>query len=372
MDLSKAFDTLPHGLMIAKLHAYGISKSVCKFISSYLSSRQQRVKLGSYRSEWHFLKRGVPQGSVLGSLLFNIFINDLFYFLQGMCDLYNYADDNTLSYCHKEIKVVESHLTLASRTAIKWFKDCFMQANADKFQVALFTRCADAQIKINLEDTELNNQDCVRLLGLYIDRYLTFNHHVSEICKKAGRQLNGLARLSKVLSEESKYKIFYAFIISNFMYCPVVWHMCSKTDTKKMEKVQERSLRFVFGDFESDYLALLDRCERSSLYIDRLRFLVTEIYKVLNGLTPTFLCDIFIPKEHQYNFRNSNTLHLYDFKTIKYGRNSVRYQGAKVWNDLPNDIKCLESVNTFKKAVQKWTGPSCGCGVCQVCYFGGR
>ncbi len=104
MDLSKAFDALPHGLMIAKLRACGISESACRFISSYLSSRKQRVKVGGDKGEWQYLKCGVLQGFVLEPLHFNIFQNDLFYFLVSLCILYNYADDNTLSKSDKDVK----------------------------------------------------------------------------------------------------------------------------------------------------------------------------------------------------------------------------------------------------------------------------
>ena len=99
MDLTKAFDCLPHSLLLGKLNAYGISDKSCSLVSNYLSNRKQRVKLGPHCSEWADIVRGVPQGSILGRLLFNVFINDIFNFLYKS-SLYNYADDNTLSYAH--------------------------------------------------------------------------------------------------------------------------------------------------------------------------------------------------------------------------------------------------------------------------------
>ena len=109
MDLSKAFDCLPHGLLVAKLKAYGLTLPACELMGSYLSGRKQRVKIAGTRSKWKFLEKGVPQGSILGPLLFNIFINDLFYFIEK-CSLYNFADDNSLSAVAPTLNELTYHL----------------------------------------------------------------------------------------------------------------------------------------------------------------------------------------------------------------------------------------------------------------------
>ena len=106
MDLSKAFDCIPHGLLLTKLKCYGLSDQACLLLKSYISDRKQRVKVGHSRSKWGSVAQGVPQGSILGPLIFNIFINDIFYALENVCNLYNYADDNTLLNTHHSIHVL--------------------------------------------------------------------------------------------------------------------------------------------------------------------------------------------------------------------------------------------------------------------------
>lgn len=133
MDLSKAFDSLPHDLLIAKLSTYNVSDSACAVLFDYLHDRHQRVKIGHTVSTWQSLSKGVPQGSILGPLLFNIFLNDLVYFVEK-CLLTNYADDNSLSHHNTDPIVVKNALEHDTQICIKWFTDNFMSVNPEKFQ----------------------------------------------------------------------------------------------------------------------------------------------------------------------------------------------------------------------------------------------
>ena len=127
MDLSKAFDTLDHDLLIAKLHVYGFGKEALRLIKSYLSDRRQRTKINTSYSSWAALLKGVPQGSVLGPLLFNFYINDLFYLI--IIDICNYADDNTLYTVDMDLEKLMAKLECAANSAMEWLSYNGMKPN---------------------------------------------------------------------------------------------------------------------------------------------------------------------------------------------------------------------------------------------------
>lgn len=364
MDLSKAFDCLPHDLLVAKLKAYGVSEGSCKLMASYLGNRQQRVKIGKNFSSWSAIIKGVPQGSILGPLLFNIFINDIFYFITDT-RLYNYADDNTVSFCHRDLGVLRLTLENESLALLKWFENNQMQANPDKFQAISVGKKTNSEMKsIKVGDVDIPCEENVKLLGVELDFKLDFDDQVTEICKKAARQLNVLQRLSKFLSEKSRLLIFKSFIKSNFNYCPLVWHFCSKSNSEKLEKLQFRALKIVFNDYTASYTTLLDKVKLPTLHMNRLRCIATETYKCIHNLSPVYLRDLVEIKESVYSFRYENTVKVPTVRTVAYGQRSFRFESARVWNSLPNEMRTTTSFSDFKRLVRTWTGPRCNCAVC--------
>ena len=200
MDLSKAFDTINHELMIAKLSAYGLGKTSLNIILSYLSNRWQRTKINTTFSSWSQLLQGVPQGSVLGPILFNIYINDLF-FLLNECEVCNYADDTTPYVCDEKLENVVSKLENDSDIAICWFESNYMKLNTDKCHL-LVTGNKYEQIWVKLGEEKIWENNTVKLLGVTIDRQLKFDSHVFNICAKAGKKLSVLTRMMKYLTFE--------------------------------------------------------------------------------------------------------------------------------------------------------------------------
>ena len=246
MDLSKAFDCLPHNLLLGNCE-HTDSQTL---VRSYLSNRDQLVKLGPRYSDWAEIIKGVPQGSILGPLLFNIFINDIFHILDRS-SLYNYADDNTLSHAHSNPDTLIRILQWGCSTTLRWFRVNQRKANPDKFQAIYFG--GRGITDFTSENTSIHCVDSVVLLGIEIDHLLTFNKHIADICKKSARHLVVLKCLGHLLTRQGKLAIFKSFIASSFNYCPLIWDFCSQASTDKLEKIQERALRFINNDDSSTY-----------------------------------------------------------------------------------------------------------------------
>ena len=364
MDLSKAFDCLPHTLLINKLKAYGLSTKAVHLISSYLGDRSQQVRLGTHTSSWEDILKGVPQGSILGPLLFNVFINDIFYFVkQGV--LYNYADDNTLSFIHKDIDVLKKVLEDESSILIQWFSNNLMKANPTKFQGICLGKTAHNSItSFIIDSTEIKCEDCVTLLGINIDFMLKFDDHVSEICKKASRQLAVLKRIGRFLTKQGKLAIYNSFIVSNFNYCPLAWHFCSVASTNKIERIQERALRFINDDFTSPLQTLLRNTKTEPLHVRRIKQMASEVYKIVNDIAPPYIKDLINIKHTNYNFRREKQASIPTVNSTRFGIRSFRYGAAHVWNSLPNNIRLAESYPQFRRLLHAWEGSICGCPSC--------
>ena len=367
IDLSKAFDSLPHGLLIAKLYAYGVSLESCSLLMNYLKNRKQAVKIGNIRSEWLDLKTGVPQGSLMGPLLFNIFINVFIFDLTQFCDVYNYADDNTLSYSDKNILLVRSKLERASEQAIAWFKRNYMKANPTKFQAICLSR-DDTQTNFRVENNVIKADTKVKLLGIHIDKKLKFDDHTALICKKAARQINALQRICKNVDYKGRLRIYESFVASNFVYCSIAFNAYTISQHKKIEKLNERALRLVCNDYVSLYGELLNRTGKKMLHeIQRINT-VEFVYKVINNLAPPIESTFFSKQVGPYNMRDNNKMILPQYNTVQYGKHSIAYQGSSLWNILPVGMKCLDDLHTFKSALRNSDCLSrCEYGTCMLC-----
>ena len=205
-----------------------------------------------------------------------------------------------------------------------------MQANPDKFQFMIFSRTPlDEQTIVLYGNTVIKSEPFVKILGVYVDEKLNFSKHVSEICKKSAKQLNALARISRYLDASSLSIIYKCFILSNFSYCPLVWHFCGTSNKNKLEKIQERSLRILFKDYDSTYQALLDNAKVYTALMSRIYCIALHVFKCLKSMNPAFLNDMFETKDLIYSMRNPTKLNQPKRRTTNYGIRTLSYLGPK-------------------------------------------
>lgn len=252
-------------------------------------------------------------------------------------------------------------------TLINWFSINKMKANPEKFQaIAIGKQTKQQNLTFTLDGNKIECESEVKLLGVTIDFQLNFNEHVSNICKKASRQLNVLKRIGTHLTKLGKLTIYYSFIMSNFNYCPLVWHFCGETNTKKIEKIQERALRFIYNEYTSSYEDLLCKSKLPSLKVRRLRTFALEVFKIVNKDCPVYLFDLIDIKNTSYSFRYQNKAALPQVRTTSFGLQSFRYAGAKLWNELPDHFRKDMSLDQFKNLINTWSGSSCHCFACKA------
>ena len=216
MDLSKAFDCIDHKLLVAKLKAYGLDTKSLELMKCYLSNRYQRRKIGSEYSEWLEITLGVPQGSILGPLLFNIFINDLFLFIVK-ASICNFADDNTLHSCADTLEEVISNLEFDLEAILDWFSNNYLVANPGKFQMLVLGN-RNIPVEITVRNVTIKSTNSVELLGITIDNNLSFDLHINQLCSKARSRVWSLNRIRIYLNFDQRMLIFNAYIMSIFNY----------------------------------------------------------------------------------------------------------------------------------------------------------
>ena len=254
MNLSKAYDCLPYDLLLAKLQAYGFSKESIRLFLSYLTNCAQRIKIGSTFSHCTNFLKCIPQGSILGPLLFNIFISDLFFF-SAKCEICNFANDNSLYSCSMNLDDIFSNLIQDMENVYEWFVFSSMKANSDKFQFIIQGNTGSNTLKIG--DITIKSASYVTLLGITIDSKFNFKEHINNIVKKAYYKLYALRSLRKFLTLGKAKVLACSMIESQFAYCPLIWMFCSKTNMQRVEKVQHKSLQVVYNNYMATYDELL-------------------------------------------------------------------------------------------------------------------
>ena len=300
MDLLKASDTINHELLVAKLYADGISKDGLKLINSYMS-----VPL-----------KGVLQGSVLGLILFNICLNDLFYFLH--CNICNFADGTKLYVCNKNLNFVMQQSEQQSNIFLKWFEDNNMKINAGKCHLFISGRKHE-HMWDKIGDDQIWKSRTVKLLGIAIDNELKFDAYIGNVSKKAQKKFTVLTRIKIYLDFNKLRLLSKTFFDSHFKYYTLTWMFYSRTTNNKINKLHERALRLVYDDHVSTFEGFLEKDNSFSVRHYNIQTFCVELYKVFSGQSQTMVSDLFERKNINYNLRSQLDFVIQKVKVIYKG-----------------------------------------------------
>ena len=265
-------------MLIAKLKAYGFSLIALKLVHNYLSNRKQRTKINSTYGNLLEIIFGVPQGSILGPLLFNIFLIDLFFIIEDT-GIASYADDNTQHVIADNIDGIIKSLEEVSEILFKWFNDNLMKINADKCHLLVST---NNTVKIRIGNFGITNSESEKLLGVKFDHKLSFDDRISELCQKASRKMYALSRVASYMNISKRRILMNAFFKSQFSYCPLLWMCHSRTNNCKINKLHEPCLRIIYSDKQPSFETLLEKDGLVSVHNRNLQILASEMYKIKN------------------------------------------------------------------------------------------
>ena len=336
IDLKKAFDTVDHDLLIEKLFRYGVRNSELLWFRNYLHDRSQVVQYENSLSPPSRISTGVPQGSVLGPLLFVLFINDLPDCIIK-CSILMYADDTVLFFSARCPKVIETTLNSQLSIVNDWLQDNFLFLNVKKTEVVLFGTSGNLakvdNFTITIAQKQIKRVMEYKYFGVVMDDKLSWKSQIAYIVSKAGKRIGLLGRIRKQLTTYSASKIFKAFIRPIFDYCDCTWAGCNKTDSNTLERLQRRAARIVLKTASRD--VALESLKWGNLYNRRNEHILKLVNKCLKGCTPQHFKQYFTYNRDimTRTTRQSNLLHLPRVR-LEATKKSFFYNGCIVFNSF--------------------------------------
>jgi ribonuclease P/MRP protein subunit RPP40 len=351
LDFSKAFDSVPHRRLLLKLESYGVGGQVLKWIQNFLTYRKQRVSVGEAVSSWAEVHSGVPQGSVLGPVLFVCYINDMPDMIKSF--IYMYADDAKVGRrvsCDMDREALQMDLDKLGQWSSKWQ----LRFNVDKCKVMHMGRSnMMAKYSMQLENGGtyvLQETKEEKDLGIWMDTNLKFSGHVTHAVNKANQLLGLIRRSFTYLDILTIKQLYTAMVRPHLEYGNVVWHPRLKKDVKLLEKIQHRATKMVPALKKLKYEDRLKRMNLPSLAYRRLRGDAIETFKFLQGIYMVNSCTLLPLSEKTSGVTtrgHSMKLLKRDCKTAQRA-NILGFRIVNFWNSLPDEVVNADSVNAFK------------------------
>ena len=362
IDLQKAFDTVDHSILLKKLYHYGIRGIANSWFKSYLSNRKQFVTINGVNSDLQPMKFGVPQGSVLGPLLFLIYINDLHSIIKYSTTRH-FADDTNLLIKNNSLKQLKKYLNFDLRNLASWLKANKISLNASKTEMLIFrhpNKPINYDLKIKMDGKRIYPSKYVKYLGILIDSHLNWNYQTKMLAPKLSRAVGMLAKIRHFVSTDNLRNIYFGIFSSLLSYGAQVWGQHQNAHIKRIIKLQDKAIRIInFAHYRASTPKLYKNSKilkfKDSITLNNYLYVHNSFKRCL----PSVLLNKFeyLHDIHGYNTRNAalQCVKLPTSRTLMYGIHSITGQSARAWNYF--QINCssanmhLSTKNVCKKVI---------------------
>ena len=362
IDIRKAFDSINHNILLRKMkEQFGISNIELKLFESYLSDREQVSFVNGAMSAPKRIVCGVPQGSILGPLLFLLYINDLPDCLEKSTPCL-YADDSQIFSSAKDCVELNANLNHDLNNVSQWLVNNKLQHHSTKTKLMYVgsnhnLAKIDNEFPVMINDQLIPRVHSISCLGVKLDETLNWDEHIEMVCKKVGAGIGILKRIKPYVPANTLISIYNALIQPYFDYCSPLWGVCNKTLRDNLQKFQNRAARIIAGaSYEirsADVLRTLDwENLETRWHLTKAKFL----YKVLSNSAAPTLKDSFISRNtllNNYNLRNSQTDLTLPKPNREFLKRTFKYCGAYLWNNLPLEAKQAQSIYLFKSCIKQ-------------------
>ncbi len=359
IDLQKAFDTIDHNVLTDKLAYIGFSDSAVSWFKSYLSNRSFVVSVEEVYSDPGNLNCGVPQGSILGPLLFLLYVNDMPQAIE--CDLLLYADDSVLLFTHKDVDVINDQLNRDFNSLCEWFIDNKLSIHfgEDKTKSILFTSKNKLKkvgnLSIHHGDIQIKQQSNVTYLGCVLDEDLSGESMATKVIGKINGRIKFLYRKNKFLNSSLRRLLCNALVQPHFDYACSAWYPnLTQNLSKKLQITQNKCIRFCLllhnrahiGANEFKQINWLPIKERFSQCV------CSTVFKFFNNNCPVYMKEMFSPYIEDKNTRSAMFRLYQPYRKTNKGQKGLSYIGPSLWNKLDNECKSITNLNTFKHSIK--------------------
>ena len=357
-DLSKAFDTVNHSIIITKLQHYGIRGVALEWFKNYLTNRNQVVKFNNTVSSREKLSCGVPQGSVLGPLLFLIYMNDI-HKCSEILSFILFADDTNVFYSDTNVKSLNQVLNNELIKVTEWLQANKLTLNIKKTQVILF-KAKNKKIKepliLRINGEEIKQVSSTKFLGINIDSKLNWKQHIAYIQNKISKITGILCKTRHYVSLKALRMLYYALIYPYLHYGNIIWANTYQSSLDPLIKLQKKIVRIIsFAGYKDHTLPIFKKLSILTFHQINEEKTALFMFRYFNKMLPATFDPFFTLNRdfHNHYTRSATKIHITYVRT-NYNKHSIKYRGSQVWNNLPTAVKTTKSIYIFKKKIKRY------------------